>query len=87
MEEYENFIYGIDKEIKEQEYSIKKKENEIFIEKNKINKNLPVIYHMADIHITNKNERYEEYQEIFEKVYKLLENDPREKIIAICGDL
>ena len=33
---------------------------------------------MADIHITNKKDRYEEYEKVFEKIYKLLEKDPRD---------
>lgn len=87
MEDIDNIIKGLDNSIIEQEKEIKKKENENYKRKNKIEKLLPVIYHMADIHITNKKERYEEYQQIFEKIYKLLENDRREKIIVIAGDL
>ncbi len=48
---------------------------------------LPVIYHIADIHISNNKERYEEYTLVFEKFYKILEDDKRDKIIVICGDL
>ncbi len=48
---------------------------------------LPVIYHMADIHISNNTARYDEYNKVFESVYKKLELDKREKIIVICGDL
>lgn len=80
-------IEKIEEEIKCQEEELNEKEREVYLENNKIFKPLPVIYHMADIHITNKKERYEEYQQIFEKIYKLLEDDPREKIIVICGDL
>ncbi len=47
----------------------------------------PIIYHMADIHISNNTTRYEEYSKVFENVYKQLESDPREKLIVICGDL
>ena len=47
----------------------------------------PIIYHMADIHISNNTTRYDEYKKVFENVYKQLESDPREKIIVICGDL
>jgi DNA repair exonuclease SbcCD nuclease subunit len=53
-------------------------------EKNKLK---PVIYHIADIHISNYTDRYEEYENIFKKVYKMLEEDKREKIIIIVGDL
>lgn len=80
-------IEKIEEELKCIEKEINKKEREVYLENNKIFKPLPVIYHMADIHITNKKERYEEYQQIFEKIYKLLENDSREKIIVIAGDL
>lgn len=80
-------IEKIEEELKCMEKEINEKEREIYLENNKIIKPLPVIYHMADIHITNKKERYEEYQQIFEKIYKLLENDLREKIIVIAGDL
>ena len=48
---------------------------------------MPVIYHMADIHVTNYNDRYDEFEEIFKKIYKILEEDIREKIIIIGGDL
>ena len=77
----------IEEELKCLEEEINEKERYVYLENNKIYKPHPVIYHMADIHITNKKERYEEYLQIFEKIYKLLENDVREKIIVICGDL
>jgi DNA repair exonuclease SbcCD nuclease subunit len=80
-------IMEMEEKISRMEKELNKKEKEIYIENNKIFKPLPVIYHMADIHITNKKERYEEYQQIFEKIYKLLEDDRREKIIVIAGDL
>lgn len=80
-------IEKLEEELKCMEKEINEKEREVYLENNKIYKPLPVIYHMADIHITNKKERYEEYQQIFEKIYKLLENDVREKIIVIAGDL
>lgn len=77
----------IEEKLKSVEENIKNGEREVYLENNKIFKPYPVIYHMADIHISNKKERYEEYQQIFEKIYKLLEKDVREKIIVICGDL
>ena len=49
--------------------------------------NLPVLYHMADIHITNNTDRYEEYLNVFERLYKILETDSREKIILLAGDI
>ena len=80
-------IEKIEEEIKCQEEELNEKEREVYLENNKIFKPLPVIYHMADIHITNTTERYEEYEKVFEKIYKILENDVREKIIIIAGDL
>lgn len=46
-----------------------------------------IIYHLADIHISCDIERFDEYQKTFEKLYEILENDPEEKMIVICGDL
>jgi exonuclease SbcC len=46
-----------------------------------------IIYHLADIHIPNHISRHEEYSEVFDKVYKILEKDEEDKIIVICGDL
>lgn len=47
------------------------------------------IYHLSDIHI-RKNERHDEYKEIFNKVYKILENnidDKKNSLIIITGDI
>lgn len=48
------------------------------------------IYHLSDIHIRN-NQRHEEYKEVFEKVYKLINNDigsrRNESVIVITGDI
>ena len=63
-------IEKIEEELKCLEEEIKKKERDVYLENNKIYKPHPVIYHMADIHITNKKERYEEYLQIFEKIHK-----------------
>jgi DNA repair exonuclease SbcCD ATPase subunit len=46
-----------------------------------------IIYHLADIHISSDEERYDEYEKVFEKFYKLLEEEKKEKIVVICGDL
>ena len=46
-----------------------------------------VIYHLADIHISSDEERYDEYEKVFNKLYKLLEEEKKEKIVVICGDL
>lgn len=48
---------------------------------------MPVIYHIADIHITNSSERDDEYTKVFDKLYKILEADNEEKIIVLAGDL
>jgi len=80
-------IMRVEEELDRIEKELNLKEKEIYLENNKIFKLQLVIYHMADIHIQNKKERYDEYQQIFDKIYKLLENDSREKIIVIAGDL
>ena len=48
---------------------------------------IEVIYHLADLHIPNNNDRYDEYMSVFDNVYKKLEEDKREKLIVICGDI
>lgn len=45
------------------------------------------IYHLADIHITNNETRHVEFEEVFNNLYKVLEDDKESKIIVICGDL
>ena len=45
------------------------------------------IYHLADIHITNNETRHVEYEEVFNNLYKILENDKQSKIVVLCGDL
>ena len=34
-----------------------------------------VIYNIADIHISSDEERYDEYEKVFIKLYKLLEEE------------
>ena len=46
-----------------------------------------VIYHLADIHISSDEERYDEYEKVFNKLYKVLDEEKKEKIVVICGDL
>lgn len=48
---------------------------------------IEVIYHLADIHIPNNISRHEEYNEVFKEVYKKIDEDNKEKLIVICGDL
>jgi len=45
------------------------------------------IYHLADIHITNNETRHTEYEEVFNNLYKVLEEDKEPKLIVLCGDL
>jgi DNA repair exonuclease SbcCD ATPase subunit len=45
------------------------------------------IYHLADIHITNNETRHIEYEEVFNNLYKVLEEDKEPKLIVLCGDL
>ena len=54
-------VMEMEEELNRIEEELNKKEKEVYIENNKIFKPLPVIYHMADIHITNKKERYERW--------------------------
>lgn len=54
-----------------------------------MNKNITTIYHLADIHIKNTNEREKEYNNVFENLYNYIKNDSKleESIICIAGDL
>ena len=45
------------------------------------------IYHLADIHITNNETRHAEYEEVFNNLYKVLEEDKEPKLIVLCGDI
>jgi DNA repair exonuclease SbcCD ATPase subunit len=42
---------------------------------------------MADIHITNNETRHQEYEQVFENLYRILKQDEENKLIVICGDL
>ena len=44
------------------------------------------IVHIADIHI-RLTKRHDEYQEMFEKLYKEIEKTPQSTLIAVLGDL
>lgn len=48
---------------------------------------IKTIYHLADIHITNNESRHEEYEQVFNNLYKILEADSDNKLIVIVGDL
>jgi len=47
------------------------------------------IYHIADIHIRRDNSRYDEYRQIFNKFYKILEKDENitTALLVIAGDI
>ena len=47
---------------------------------------IETLYHLADIHIPENRERYEEYKQVFANLYKMLDNDITKKMIVICGD-
>ncbi len=52
------------------------------------NKNkIEILFHLADIHIPNDSDRYDEYTKVFEKVYKLIDDEKRNKMVVISGDL
>ena len=44
------------------------------------------IYHCSDIHIFRSNDRYEEYQEVFNKLYEHIRRDSENSICTILGD-
>ncbi len=54
---------------------------------NKSEKKIKTLFHLADIHIPNDIDRYDEYTKVFEKVYKLIEEEKNEKMVVISGDL
>ena len=51
------------------------------------NKKVKVIYHLADIHIRLDFRRYNEYTEVFNKLYKRIIDEKDECIVVICGDI
>lgn len=51
------------------------------------NEKIEIIYHFADIHIRNNNERHNEYREVFERVYSKLEQEKKKFITVVCGDI
>jgi len=44
------------------------------------------IFHIADIHL-RLTKRHDEYQQVFEKLYKAVEKTPTETVVAVLGDL
>ena len=51
------------------------------------NKSVKVIYHLADIHIRLDFRRYNEYTEVFNRLYKKIREEEQEFIVVICGDI
>lgn len=50
-------------------------------------KNIQKIYHLSDIHIRLDSGRYDEYREVFEKVYTEIRKDSKNSVIVITGDI
>ena len=44
------------------------------------------IFHIADIHL-RLTKRHDEYQQVFDKLYKAVERTPNETVVAVLGDL
>lgn len=44
------------------------------------------IYHLADIHIRT-NKRFEEYNEVFKELYRMMEEEHDDGVIVVCGDI
>ena len=49
-------------------------------------KNFIGILHISDIHI-RLTKRHDEYQEIFNKFYDIIDRTPKETAIVVAGDL
>jgi DNA repair exonuclease SbcCD ATPase subunit len=54
---------------------------------NNSDKSVKILFHLADIHIPNDIDRYDEYTKVFEKVYKIIDEERKDKMIIISGDL
>lgn len=50
-------------------------------------KEVEVVYHIGDVHITANLERQEEYKDVLKKTVEKIKEEEREKIVVICGDL
>jgi DNA repair exonuclease SbcCD ATPase subunit/predicted phosphodiesterase len=53
-------------------------------------KEITNVYHMGDIHIRKSTRRYDEYNEVFENLYKNIEENfssSKSSIVIICGDI
>lgn len=48
---------------------------------------IETIFHLADIHIPSDIDRYDEYEKIFAKLYKSIDEEKKSKMIVISGDL
>lgn len=51
------------------------------------NYNVDYIYHMADIHIDIKLDRNDEYNHVFNKLYQKLQQENKNALIVIVGDI
>lgn len=49
-------------------------------------KKIQKVLHLSDIHIHNSNKRYEEYQIVFDRLFKYIEKEKSDRIV-ISGDL
>ena len=48
---------------------------------------IKTIYHISDIHISQNNNRYEEYRTVFNRLVEQLEKDSKNSILYIGGDI
>lgn len=51
------------------------------------NKTIKTIYHLADIHIRISANRNKEYVDVFERLYKNINENNEDSLIVICGDI
>jgi DNA repair exonuclease SbcCD ATPase subunit len=50
-------------------------------------KKIRKVIQIADIHIRKNGNRYEEYEKVFEELYKELEKNKEDALIVVCGDV
>ncbi len=44
------------------------------------------VFHIADIHL-RLTKRHDEYNQVFERLYKAVERTPAETVVAVLGDV
>ena len=49
--------------------------------------NIEYIYHLADIHIKNNQERRKEYDIVLDNLIETIRSINKEGLIVICGDI